>query len=69
MVQDRTISACVANHPATRLHSQFDFGGHSSAMNQRDREVVRSLARCTISPRWARSAGSQPRRRHCCRGR
>ncbi len=31
----------VANQPATRLHSQFDFGGHSSGMKARGREVVR----------------------------
>jgi biotin/methionine sulfoxide reductase len=31
----------VANQPATRLHSQFDFGGHSGAMKQRGREVMR----------------------------
>jgi biotin/methionine sulfoxide reductase len=31
----------VANQPATRLHSQFDFGGHSIAGKRRGREVVR----------------------------
>jgi len=31
----------VANQPASRLHSQFDFGGHSSAMKRRGREVMR----------------------------
>jgi biotin/methionine sulfoxide reductase len=31
----------IANQPATRLHSQLDFGGHSSAMKDRGREVVR----------------------------
>jgi biotin/methionine sulfoxide reductase len=31
----------VANQPATRLHSQFDFGGHSAALKQRGREVAR----------------------------
>jgi biotin/methionine sulfoxide reductase len=31
----------VANQPATRLHSQLDFGGHSSAQKHRGREVVR----------------------------
>jgi biotin/methionine sulfoxide reductase len=30
----------IANQPATRLHSQLDFGGHSSALKQRGREVV-----------------------------
>ncbi len=31
----------VANQPATRLHSQFDFGGHSDAEKHRGREVMR----------------------------
>jgi biotin/methionine sulfoxide reductase len=31
----------VANQPSTRLHSQFDFGGHSTEMKQRGREVAR----------------------------
>jgi biotin/methionine sulfoxide reductase len=31
----------VANQPATRLHSQLDFGGHSSAQKHRGREVMR----------------------------
>jgi len=31
----------VANQPATRLHSQFDFGGHSTEMKHRGREVAR----------------------------
>ena len=31
----------VANQPATRLHSQFDYGGHSSEAKQRGREVAR----------------------------
>ena len=31
----------VANQPATRLHSQFDFGSHSQAAKRRDREVCR----------------------------
>ncbi len=30
----------VANQPATRLHSQLDFGGHSTASKQRGREVA-----------------------------
>ena len=30
----------VANQPATRLHSQFDFGGHSSDAKHRGREVA-----------------------------
>lgn len=31
----------IANQPATRLHSQLDFGGHSSAAKHRGREIVR----------------------------
>lgn len=31
----------IANQPATRLHSQLDFGGYSSREKVRDREVVR----------------------------
>lgn len=31
----------VANQPATRLHSQLDFGGHSAAHKRRGREVCR----------------------------
>ncbi len=31
----------VANQPATRLHSQFDYGDHSAAMKHRGREVAR----------------------------
>ncbi len=31
----------VANQPATRLHSQFDFGGHSAGAKRRGREVMR----------------------------
>jgi biotin/methionine sulfoxide reductase len=30
----------VANQPATRLHSQLDFGGHSAAAKHRGREVA-----------------------------
>jgi biotin/methionine sulfoxide reductase len=30
----------VANQPRTRLHSQFDFGGHSGAAKHRGREVA-----------------------------
>ncbi|MGI4954460.1 MAG: molybdopterin-dependent oxidoreductase [Janthinobacterium lividum] len=30
----------VANQPATRLHSQLDFGGHSQAAKRRGREVA-----------------------------
>ncbi len=30
----------VANQPASRLHSQFDFGGHSMATKRRGREVA-----------------------------
>jgi len=31
----------VANQPATRLHSQLDFGGHSDGQKHRGREVLR----------------------------
>lgn len=31
----------VANQPATRLHSQLDFGGHSAGAKHRGREVAR----------------------------
>ena len=31
----------VANQPATRLHSQLDFGGHSRELKHRGREVMR----------------------------
>ena len=31
----------VANQPATRLHSQLDFGGHSQGSKHRGREVMR----------------------------
>ncbi|MCO6415596.1 molybdopterin guanine dinucleotide-containing S/N-oxide reductase [Siccirubricoccus sp. KC 17139] len=31
----------IANQPATRLHSQFDFGGHSAEKKRRGREVMR----------------------------
>jgi biotin/methionine sulfoxide reductase len=31
----------VANQPTTRLHSQLDFGGHSTAAKHRGREVAR----------------------------
>ena len=31
----------VANNPATRLHSQLDFGGHSQSQKVRGREVAR----------------------------
>jgi biotin/methionine sulfoxide reductase len=30
----------IANQPATKLHSQLDFGGHSAAAKQRGREVA-----------------------------
>ena len=41
----------VANQPATRLHSQFDYGGHSDGHKQRGREV------CSMHPRDAASRG------------
>lgn len=31
----------VANQPATKLHSQLDFGGHSQSLKHRGREVMR----------------------------
>ncbi len=31
----------VSNQPATRLHSQLDYGGHSAGMKRRGREVAR----------------------------
>ncbi len=46
----------VANQPATRLHSQFDFGGHSDAEKQRGREVM------SIHPRRCGRARHQGRR-------
>lgn len=41
VVNDTHPLQLVANQPATRLHSQFDFGGHSTAMKHRGREVAR----------------------------
>jgi len=41
----------VANQPATRLHSQLDFGGHSQAAKHRGREV------CTLNPADAAARG------------
>ena len=41
----------VANQPATRLHSQFDFGGHSESEKRRGREVM------TIHPDDAAARG------------
>lgn len=41
VVGDSTPLQLVANQPATRLHSQFDFGGHSLAEKHRGREVAR----------------------------
>jgi biotin/methionine sulfoxide reductase len=41
----------VANQPRTRLHSQFDFGGHSGASKHRGREVAR------MHPRDAEARG------------
>ena len=37
----------VANQPATRLHSQLDYGDHSQSQKRRDREV------CAMNPRDA----------------
>lgn len=41
----------VANQPATRLHSQFDFGGYSAREKQHGREV------CTMNPQDAAARG------------
>jgi len=41
----------VANQPATRLHSQFDFGAHSAAGKRREREV------CRLHPQDAQARG------------
>jgi biotin/methionine sulfoxide reductase len=41
----------VANQPATRLHSQLDFGGHSLASKHRGREVA------SLNPRDAAARG------------
>ena len=38
---DRHPLQLVANQPATKLHSQLDFGGYSASQKRRDREVVR----------------------------
>ena len=51
VVNERTPLQLVANQPASRLHSQFDFGGHSSEMKQRGREVMR------INPQDAAARG------------
>jgi biotin/methionine sulfoxide reductase len=41
----------VANQPATRLHSQFDFGAHSQSGKRREREV------CRLHPHDAQARG------------
>ena len=41
MVSETHPLQLVANQPASRLHSQFDFGGHSTATKHRGREVAR----------------------------
>jgi biotin/methionine sulfoxide reductase len=41
VIGETTPLQLVANQPASRLHSQFDFGGHSSAEKRRGREVAR----------------------------
>lgn len=43
--------ALVANQPATRLHSQLDFGGHSAAAKRQGREV------CSMQPADAAARG------------
>ncbi len=40
-VSAQTPLQLVANQPSSRLHSQFDFGTHSTEMKQRGREVMR----------------------------
>ncbi len=40
VVSERHPLQLVANQPASRLHSQFDFGGHSAEMKHRGREVM-----------------------------
>ncbi|KQW20911.1 biotin transporter BioY [Afipia sp. Root123D2] len=40
VVSERHPLQLVANQPASRLHSQFDFGGHSAEMKHRSREVM-----------------------------
>lgn len=41
----------ISNQPATRLHSQLDFGGHSQAHKLRGREI------CTMHPATAAERG------------
>jgi biotin/methionine sulfoxide reductase len=41
VVRAQTPLQLIANQPASRLHSQFDFGGHSAAEKRRGREVAR----------------------------
>ncbi len=41
VVNNETPLQLVANQPATRLHSQFDFGTYSTEMKHRGREVMR----------------------------
>ena len=48
----------IANQPATRLHSQLDFGGHSLDAKHRGREVAR------MNPRDAEPARHRRRRHH-----
>ena len=48
----------VANQPATRLHSQLDFGGHSAASKHRGREVA------CMHPADAAARGISRRRHH-----
>jgi Anaerobic dehydrogenases, typically selenocysteine-containing len=40
VVSERNPLQLVANQPSSRLHSQFDFGGHSAEMKHRGREVM-----------------------------
>src|SRR5690606_35886377 len=41
VVSTQTPLQLVANQPSSRLHSQFDFGTHSTETKQRGREVMR----------------------------
>jgi biotin/methionine sulfoxide reductase len=52
----------VANQPATRLHSQFDFGGHSTDHKRRGREVMRINPADAAPRNIAGPAAQHPRR-------
>ena len=60
----------VANQPATRLHSQLDFGGHSAASKHRGREVAcmnPDRRRGARHHRWRHHSAVQRARRVSCR--